>query len=316
MFDLEKMPSIIHHLELISKDMFVDKGSHYMFFCPFCDDATRKANPNHGHCYISKSLPVFYCHRCNIAGSILKLLIHTDFEDTEILTYLKSFIKYNFVKDYIYDKPKQLYNKYYLYKTIYQQIKNISQQDITTFNKYLYQRLGSFNYINFLLYPTYVKPFKNNNTSVLTVGANNSFNNFISARLINPIGKVRYYTMPNSWYFFQEFRFNNITDIIITEGFFDLLNIYLYTNYFSNGFYISCSGKNYLSVLESLILQELLIGKYNIHFILDNDNKYYNFLKNKGERLINILNNDLTLTIWKPISILNDTGDYPLIEKV
>ncbi|MCF7910819.1 hypothetical protein K9L16_04045, partial [Candidatus Pacearchaeota archaeon] len=56
MYELNKIQPILYHLDHIS-NIFADKGSHYSMFCPFCNDATRKNNPQHGHCYVSKNLP-------------------------------------------------------------------------------------------------------------------------------------------------------------------------------------------------------------------------------------------------------------------
>ena len=93
MFNIDKFHSIIHHLQSISLNMFKSVKQHYMMFCPFCDDANRKAGHiSHGHCYISKEYPVFYCQRCSTGGSILKLLLFTDFNDEETINLLKQFI--------------------------------------------------------------------------------------------------------------------------------------------------------------------------------------------------------------------------------
>ena len=319
MYELNKIQPILYHLEYIANGMFKDKGSHYMTFCHFCNDMTRKHNPNHGHCYVSKNLPVYYCHRCGSAGTILKLLIYTNFQDQDIIDYLKSFMKYNFVKDYIYLTPKIKYDKIALLNSISKRIKSVSEKDILSFNNYLSSRLGNINYSKFLLYPLYISPTEENDSyKVLTVAFNNSNNEFCGARLINQIGKIRY-KKEKSWYFFQPFKFNeNIKNIIISEGMFDILNLYLYGNYFTKGnsFYMSISGKNYMSVIESLIFQELLIGKFNIHIILDSDNKYLKQIKNMLFKLIKTLNNEINIHIWKPVNGLKDTGEYPLIEQI
>lgn len=318
MYDLTKLPQVLYHLKLVANGMLVDKGSHYMTFCPFCDDMNRKLNPSHGHCYLSKTLPVYYCHRCGSAGSVLKLLIYTDFDDNETLNYLKSFMKYNFVKDYISDKPKVKFDPKLLNSNIVDKIKSMNIKNLTIFNDYLNDRIGCVKYSKFLLYPVFISPNQNIKQKVLTVGFNNSLNNFVGARLIQPINKIRYKTNPNSWYFFQEFNFEKINNIIICEGVFDILNVYLYCYEFNyrDSFYMSMSGKNYLSVLEKLIIQELLIGDFHIHFILDSDNKYINFIKYKATKLCTLLNSNICISIWMPISPLNDLGDFPLMEKI
>lgn len=318
MYELNKIQPILYHLDHIS-NIFADKGSHYSMFCPFCNDATRKNNPQHGHCYVSKNLPVYYCHRCGSAGTILKLLIFTGFEDQDTIDYLKSFMKYNFVKDYLYLVPKIKYDKLSLLNNINKRIKSVNQKDLSIFNNYLSLRLGNINYSKFLLYPLYINPTEERDSSykVFSVGFNNSMNEFCGARLINQLGKIRY-KKEKSWYFFQPFKFQNIKNIILSEGMFDILNIFLYGNYFTknNSFYMSISGKNYMSVIESLIFQELLIGQFDIHIILDSDNKYLKYLKFMILKLVKPLNNDINIFVWKPIDGLKDTGEYPLIEEV
>lgn len=327
MYDLTKLPSISHHLSSIAGGMWVDKGSHYNSFCPFCDDQTRKYNPSHGHLYVAKILPVFICHRCSASGSILKLLAFTNFDDQETLNYLRSILKFNFSKDYFSsNKPKIKQTTQQLSKVITEKIKSVDENSLNIFNSYLYSRLGTINYSKFLLYPEFIQPNDKINQKVLSVAFNNSLNNYCGARLINQIGKIRYKTQKDAYYFFQPYDFENINNIIISEGLFDILNIYLYNNTFSHrdSFYMSISGKNYISAIEKLICQELLIGKFNINLIIDIDEKYntsnstktyINILKYKAEKICNKLNQNISISIYKPVEGLKDIGEYPLLIK-
>ena len=317
MYDLTKLLSVLYHLKSVANGLLVDKGSHYMTFCPFCNDQFRKINPSHGHLYISKTLPVYYCHKCGASGNVLRLLIEVDFDDQETLNYIKSFMKFNFVKDYIKDRPKTKFNQIKLTEFISNKIKKISPENLSIFNDYLTSRLGVIPYTKFLLYPVLIQPNDKIKQEFLAVGFNNSNNIFVGARLMKQVGKIRYKTNPNSLYYFQEFNFEKITNIVLSEGVFDILNVYLYTTNFNyqDTFFMSMSGKNYLSVLERLIIQDLLIGDFHIHFILDSDNKYGKFLKFKAERLANLFNPDIKISIWKPVDPLNDLGDFPLMEE-
>ena len=101
MYNIDKYYPIVHHLQSISPNMFKQIKQHYMMFCPFCDDANRKSGYiSHGHCYVSKEYPVFYCQRCSVGGSIIKLLLFTDFNNEEVINELKQFVNTNVVKDF------------------------------------------------------------------------------------------------------------------------------------------------------------------------------------------------------------------------
>lgn len=249
---------------------------------------------------------------------MLKLLIHTDFDDDETLNYIKSFLKYNFVKDYLKSKPKVKFDQKLLSDNITNKIKNTSSENLEIFNDYLNDRIGIVNYTKLLLYPAMIQPNDKINQKVLAVGFNNSNNDFVGARLIKQIKKIRYKTNPNSLYFFQRFSFENIKNIVLSEGIFDILQVYLYTNHFSHKdtFFMSMSGKNYLSVLEKLIIQDLLIGEFHIHFIFDSDNKYFKFTKFKAQRLASLLNPNVKISIWMPSDNLKDLGEYPLMHQI
>ena len=316
-YDLSKLPQILYYIKSVSGGRLDNKGTHFATYCPYCGDQFRRHNPSHGHLYISKTLPLFYCHKCSASGTILRLLVEMDFDDQETLNYLKSIMKFNFVKDYIKDRPKTKFNQKKLTESITNKIKKISPENLNVFNDYLTSRLGVIPYTKFLLYPTLIQPNDKIKQEFLAVGFNNSNSIFVGARLMKQVGKIRYKTNPNSLYYFQEFNFEKITNIILSEGVFDILNIYLYTTHFSykDTFFMSMSGKNYLSVLERLIIQDLLIGDFHIHFVLDSDNKYSKFLKFKAGKLASLFNPNIKISVWKPVEPLNDLGDFPLMEK-
>jgi len=315
-FKIDKFPQIHYHLKNISKNMFVDKGSHYMMFCPFCNDATRKPNPSHGHLYLSKEIPVYFCHRCDSAGSILKLLIETNFDDLDTINQLKSYVKYNFIKDHLYQKPKHKTNYYDTINFVKNKIFNLEPQELEKFNEYLKLRLGTINYSKFLIYPNYLKPYKKLSYGLLSVCFNNRENDFIEGRFINPINNIRYQRNDKAIYYFQNWDFENINNIVISEGAFDLLNVYIYTNYFKNGFYLAMSGKRYLSILEKILYQELLFKSCQINLIFDNDNKYIESTLWKCKTLVKTINTNIDIIGWVPYHTFKDTGQYPILVQV
>lgn len=317
MYDLNKFIPIIYHLKNISS-IFEDKGNHYQIFCPFCNDSTRRHNPTHGHCYVSKELPVYYCHRCGASGTILSLLIYTDFKDVDTINSIKQFVKYNFVKDHLYNTTPKTISTQQTHQFIKSKIYNMGEYELDLFENYIYSRLGEVNYSRFLIYPDHINISGNESADLLSVCFNNNHNQFIESRFVNPIGKIRYKkNNKNFQYFFQEWDFENVNNIIITEGVFDILNIYLYNNIFErHSFYLSMGGKKYLGTIESLLYQELLFGEYQINLIFDNDNKYIIPTLLKCKRMIGVINNNITLKGWTPIQTLNDVGDYPALVEV
>jgi hypothetical protein len=100
MYDLKKITPVIRHLQKISPNMYRDLGGELMLHCYACDDATRRNASNHGHLYLATNAPVFNCFRCGTSGTILRFLIETGFRDEEVLKYISSFIRYNFIKNY------------------------------------------------------------------------------------------------------------------------------------------------------------------------------------------------------------------------
>lgn len=326
MYDLTKIHSALSHLQNISPTMFQDKGSHYMMFCQFCNDATRKPNPAHGHLYVSKELPVFYCQRCGKAGTILNLLISTGFNDEECLEFISSFLKYKFTKDhYKQIEKKKKTKKISLRDHFVEEIKKVKKEEpknYDVFLNYLHNRVGTFDYLFFLLTPGYVsiKTKYNSFLNFFSCKFNNTQGEFSTARIIE---QNEYFRFKNSGkdnlYFFQDLDFENQKSIVLTEGPFDIINTYLYNNTFNNNqtFFASVNGKKFLSSIEKLVMQELLIGNYEINIIFDNDDFQYLKTLNKTRSLIKNLNNNIIIRGWLP-SLANsakDVSDFPsLIE--
>ena len=319
MFNLHNLTSIITHLKYIST-RYNNKGSEIEIFCPYCDDANRKANPGHGHCYIATNMPVFNCFRCNTSGPILKLLIDTNFQDYDIINYLRSISKYNYTSSNFNFKNLKN-NKIVLFNKILKQIeyfKTNYKNDYNVFNNYLNYRLGNFNYSKFYIYPNYI----DNN---LSVNFMNSDSCLVTGRYINPINKkIRYKHFQNIYYFQDINKIYTYNNIVLTEGVFDILGMYLYNIDFKidNTFYIGICGKKYISTTRELINNYLLIGKFDIHYIFDNDNyfsKKDEFNKKNlikfGNKLVQNINPNINIYGWNPL-YSKDTGECSIITKL
>lgn len=307
-FEFEKLTSVHHHLKQVSK-IFIKNKNEYVMFCPFCNDATRKVNPSHGHLYISCDYPVFNCFRCSASGTLGKLLIHTEFDDIEILNYISSFIKYDFVKDFN-KRVKRYEDKNLLYKLNYEFVKN-NKQDFYRFKQYVNNRLGDIDYLYFLLSPGFLL------NNILCCNFYNKDLELINSRLIDKYKDFRYKINERSsgLYYFQEMNFNMYDKIVLTEGPFDIINTYLYNNVFHNNFHMSISGKKYFSTVEYLILNYLLIGKYVINIVFDNDVKHLNSIIFKIRKFTNSYNDQIIVKGWVP-SYTKDVGEFPDVREI
>lgn len=310
MFDIMKISPIINHLKKIS-NYYNDHGKEIIMYCVYCDDATRP-NPKHGHLYIDKTQPIFHCFRCDTSGTLLRLLIDSGFDDSEILQYLSQFIKYRTIKDYYKTKKKSAkinqIQESILNKNIEFEKQYPSKYEI--YNKYLKTRLGNVDFSKFLISPTY---FYEKLSCLFT----NCDNEEVALRLIEPYKDIRYHLFQETSgrYYFQEKDFDKYRRVVLAEGPFDMLPLYLYSDEFKNCFFIALNGKKYNSAIEWLILEHFLIGFGQFDFIFDNDNSKYNRFLFTARLLTKQYNENIIIKGWKPM-IGNDTGDFPGIIQI
>ena len=316
MFDLGKLQQVIKHLKSIST-YYNESNKEIILFCPYCDDAKRH-NPKHGHLYISQDFPVFNCFRCSTSGTLIRLLIDTNFKDDDILNYLAQFIKYKFLPDYY--NSNRIQKKFKL-KTVRDEMirQNVRfQLDkpelFESYKQYLKERLGDINCIDFLITPSFY-------FDKLSCSFTNSNQESICERLIQDLiinnKPIRYHLNKTSsgLYYFQEKNFEKYNRIVMTEGPFDMLSLYLYNPEFKNCFFISISGKKYSSTIEKLVTEDLLIGKYQIDLVFDADVLNYNSFVMKSKFLVGKLNTDISIKGWLPL-INNDVGDFPAVKEI
>jgi len=293
-YNINKINSIINHLKSISK--LNTQNNELVIFCPYCDDAIR-TNPDHGHCYISLSDPLFYCFRCNKSGLLLKLLIDTGYNEQEGLDYLSNFIKYNYTKNKTIIKKTNL-DKLNLYDKINKEVIQFKRDNLNNYSifiNYVISRIGNVDFTNFLIYPVVFQNyigcrFLNYNDEITTTRWINNKN-------------IRYENQSKSkniLYYFQELDFNKYQNIILTEGCFDCINMYLYNKTITNGLYLGICGKKYISTIEYLLFNYILIGKFNIHLIFDNDNNDQKKLIFLSKKIVQNYNLDIQIYGWKP----------------
>lgn len=141
----------------------------------------------------------------------------------------------------------------------------------------------------------------------------NTENDLVCWRNIDPNSNFRY-KMNKGLYFFQEKKFDDQTEIVLSEGPFDIINMYLYNTSFKNNFFQAIHSSRYFLELENLIIRHLLIGSYNINIVFDSNiniqkNIYYlNFLKKYNE--------NISFKYWQPTYNYKDAGENPQVMEV
>jgi hypothetical protein len=316
-FNLLKIQPVIDHLHQISPKMFKRLSNEIQIHCPFCDDALRSKASNHGHCYLSINSPIFNCFRCTASGTLITLLLQTNFNDLETISYIGQFIKINFTKDYYkFKSHKDLPAINIIKKKIFEtnlSFKKYNKDQFNIYNNYLKQRIGDVDYLDFLIIP-------------------GIYQNFIISKFFNYIGEnilLRYVNNPNKryinnnntsgLYYFQNLDLNNkYNNVTICEGPFDIINLYLYNNIFKDNLFIALRGKNYINLIEKLLLEYMLLDSYTINIIFDND-----YLKSSKrvlksiKTLINIYNDKIQLNGFKPLlTNVSDVAEFPAVERI
>lgn len=291
MFNLNNFPNVILHIKTISSLFkLLSNNNYYQAFCPFCNDATRKNNPSHGHLNICVNSPFVKCFRCDYKNSLFKFLIDTGYNNKQDLVNLKNYSSNNYT--YL-----NTFNIKYDNKNLIDNLENIHHNFMKNYNKeyktikdYLYNRCLNINMIDFLLYPSIVY-------DTPSICFQNNAGEKITCRLINN-KKYRYKIIGNnkSYYFFQDINdIMNYNNIFIAEGPFDIINAYNYSPFFNNHntFYISINGSSYYQSVKNLISKFLMIGNFNIHILFDSN--VNNKLKNINQ--INFLIKNINFEI-------------------
>lgn len=307
MFDIKQYPEIILHVKQVSKICKPNTSGWYECFCPYCDDSTRKNNPRSGHFHLSPTFPFAHCFRCGTKVSLDKYLIDTGFKNLDILYSLKKFSLFTFsnktnIIKYIseFDIKHKIEEHYISFIKTYPKI-------FKEFRKYIYSRCLDINPIDFLITPIFLN-------NILQIQFFNRSGELSMTRNIS-LYKSRY--ISNSKYYF----FQNISDIdkfetiIITEGAFDLINLFRYSLLFKNSFFISIGGISYQTLITDIISNFLLIGKYTINIVFDNNiyniNKCIKTILYKG----NILNPNIYFNFYKPI-LGKDVSEFISITQI
>ncbi|MEM3453217.1 MAG: hypothetical protein QW835_06300 [Candidatus Hadarchaeum sp.] len=253
MFRVEDHPEVLSHLRKISP-LFRVIGREIMIFCPYCGDAHRKPDPKHGHLYISMDVPVFHCFRCNTSGHLNRLLSDTDSE-----IRIEDGVRQFKVSNLFCSDPKE----FCLAETMDFAKKN--SRKFEKFISYMAERFGCrhghLDLSTFLICP-----------ELIDGALYATFYNFEGKPIISRSidSSCRYRKRSPGFYFFQEPVFDVYRELVIAEGPFDIISLYLYNRDFSNCFFVAACGKRYSGVVEHF-LPDLLFGRHSIHMVFDKD---------------------------------------------
>lgn len=312
MFNLEQYPSILLHFQRLSRIFKKNNSNWYELFCPYCDDAVRKANPNHGHFHLAVDFPFAHCFRCGYRSSLIKVLKDTGFTDSQILQEISKYgnIGYNIskrinihsyntsnsIKMNLIDRLNSFINQY--------------PNDFLIWKEYIYYRCGEINPIDYYLIPEFIQ-------QKLVVQIYNSSNKVVTNRFINPTNGFRYLIpKEKSLYYFQNIKdINDYKDIVFCEGAFDLINLHRYSTIVSDGFYISFGGSNYKQVITTIISNFLLIGNYIINVIFDKNVNNKKLIIGQLNSIIPVLNPDIKIKYYEPV-LYKDVSDCILLTSI
>jgi len=312
MFDINNYPSIILHLKTISRRYHIHSSGWIECFCPYCDDGTRKLNPSHGHFYIGSNIAYCHCFRCGIKLGLYKFLIDTSFSDTSLIEQLKHLSGFVYNKSKISGIKTHNTSRIQIFEKInnqYNWMKNNHPDQLQRYFTYLKSRCLDIDPFKFFLLPSY----KNNNLQVQFLNYNGEL---ITARNIDN-AKVRYEIFGSQkYYYFQDLLNVDIyNSIIITEGAFDIINLYNYYYPFKDSFFICIGGNNYKGIVTDIINSLLLIGKYIIRIVLDRGLKFQTQIINSILNAVNILNPEIILEFYLP-SLSKDVSELMLLVRI
>lgn len=299
MIDILNHQEIVNHLKSYSKIYKLNTQQDWIqILCPYCDDAIRKEHITHGHFYLSRQFNFGQCFRCDSKTSAKKLLIDTGFENRNLLNTIFKFNKdinfYSEIKKGLFDNGGILVKHRDFQK-------NYNSQ-YSDFIRYIYKRVGSIDFEQFLVYPTLIQ-------NKLCVGFNNALNEISTIRFIAD-NNIKYYKLQTSVnYFFQ--KFEDFKEIVVCEGAFDLINLYKYSTLFDNknSFYIALNGRSYITNLSSIVIDNYMIGKYTFNIVFDKDIKYVDILKKQINLKINVLNPNIIIKYYIP-AISKDVSEF------
>jgi len=305
------MRRIESHLQGISRIYRSASSDFIEMFCPYCNDATRKSKPNHGHLYFSISTNYFHCFRCNEVGSLTRLLTHTGFTDQEALASLrqnnrddisyfrKTKHKELFGSESANVKMKRAFEKYMSLR---------GSNDFSRFYAYMTSRCLDIDFSKYFVFPE--RKFDK-----LVCSFYNYDNRFVTSRFIDDNDKRYHNSKDKPLYYFQNMaNIINYQEIVICEGIFDIINLHNYCHSFNrNSFYIAMNGSSYVQTIKMLLTTYLLLGNYRINIVVDKGLIGLTQMIGKSRYQVERWNKNVELVFYEPI-LSKDVGELMFLE--
>jgi hypothetical protein len=279
-------------------------------FCPFCNDATRKPHPDHGHLYYYAETNFFNCFRCAEVGSITKLLNEYNIYDKELFSTLNALHRSNvqYSKIHKLSTSSQYSVDDLRIKTI-NQYSQVSVVEFNTFYRYMVNRCLDIDLSKYLVTPSIKGGY-------LGCSFINASDDFVTVRFINHPSKRYANSDRKPMYYFQDIRtISDYSHIIICEGIFDIINLSNYYGPFKDSFYIAINGNQYIGAVKKLITTYLKIGQYTVSVVFDNGLFHEQSLIYSLRKTCRKYNPQIILEIYKPISS-KDSSEFMNLQKL
>lgn len=248
-----------------------ETNRHWVFKCPFCGDSPKK---DHGHLYVSKTIPVFRCVKCGQGGHIKYLLDFVNAHDIILPEYIDN----GFQTKHIY-KKKNIVKRSPLDDYIKEYVNN-RFKDINI--------ITDWDRLNILSLSDYKKILNNTDYNIY-----NSVVPFLTSRGKKIIGRLigmdkRYYNYSldegyDCYSIQNERNYSSYFDhktIVIGEGIFDILHTYFKTNLFNDipldSVFVASHSKS-MTLAYKYAKSIALTYTPNVIVLADNDtsNEYY-----------------------------------------
>lgn len=306
---------------------FNSQKTEIITLCPKCEHTKFFKNPSHGHLYISTETPLFNCFKCSdYKGMLLKLLNEYEIEN-------KYFDTSNInITNYVSNKELSISNDIRVPK--YKENAKAHELKVKYLNNRFRNKIELKNIEGLILN---IETFVNeNNINVSNykssflkylygnfVGFLSTRKSIVVCRNIDTKSEFAHFKLKlNKNLFFKDFygieinkinyENDNICDIILSEGIFDLYN-FIYSKYYKSknlNLHFAAAGLNKPNdELLLSVLDYLKVFKVNIHLLSDNDvedKEYKNIYFNPCVENVYIYRNKLDKDIGsKKLSIIS-----------